>query len=1352
MEFLLTNAAADRDWATWVTNHLDAAGYASRQAPPALHGQDPLAIIETAQAAGQSIIVLISYDYLEAIEQSGAPTTGRCTGPGKTVLVRIEDIAIPDTLAQCQVVDVFDVAGDYDATTERLFDALGPPVPDDPAPEAPGAAEPPPFSLGTIPPPEPAWDPVPSIDQPSPERADPDPGRSSRFDSPPPLDTPASSADAMGAAGERLAGLDRSGSGPLLGNGLPLLPSIDVLNPQPLDGLPPAPGSWSIPSPVDLPPPPAPIIDPPEALAPDPLPAIVSPEPDLDPSPEPDIDLRATPASLAPTPPDNEPAQPRRARAIPFSDTVLWGREDTLDLLSRHADTRVPGTLARIAVLVGEPGTGRSHLAAAHAHRVASNLDIVGWIHAGNDVTVRQEFVDFASQLGLDPSHGDVMSEVRSYLETTAESWLLVIDEAQDWKDIDSALPRQGNGQVVVTSEPELSWEDTSRFVIEPFDVDEAVRHLTEHTQTDRQTAEAVVARLGGLPIALRITAAITEHRGTDLAEVLDRLDLAERGTEPNEQSAFDSVISAAVDEVRAVSVLAAATLQSLAYTADAPIPSALLAGFDDLGQATMPEGGTTRLLQRLGLTDADPSSSSIHSLVRAGLRRGREDSGEHAPVELLFDHLDLAFERFGAQQPSTTEGDSSDTTLAARLFPHAIEAAHYGMKFDVRTESAASITARSAHYLLATGAPSSQTIPLCERAALLTDEKLGPDHPTTVAARRNLADALVEGGEHARALDVQATILSDCERTLGQDHPSTAVARANLAANYATYGDHQRALDLATRAREDLTRLGGETHPDTLRVRLTKARALAATGDVAGADVELASLNEDMTTTLGADDPTTIAARAEYATNVLRLGDSDRAVEIQDHVVHDSERVHGAHHPDTVEQQRKLAEMRADAGDQSGSITIHEQILAEAEKTHGRDHIETIIARNDLASTYADVGELDQAIEIQTEVLGDCERTLGQRHPDTLTARNNLATSYGEAGRLDEAVQLQEQVLADHEQELGDDHAFTVAARSNLALALTSQGDHTRASVLHARLAEDHERSKGPDHPHTLTALHNLANSTADLGDQDGALELRKRVLSIRERVLGFEHPQTLAARNNLANSYAELGEHDAAYELRRRVLDDREKILGPDHPQTLGARNNLANSCADRGDHDTALALRKQVLGDRERVLGPDHPNTITARNNLANSCAATGNHGDALALRQRTLADCERVLGVDHPHSQTARANLISSYETLGAMGAAEALRSGQPDRGIDIDAEAERQNAKAPPLTAEDPTDELAEQTDAVPPVPAPPVNANGSDHPEPTDESLSVPVCGQSAPAASVHNDSPRRGRRLWPRR
>jgi Tetratricopeptide repeat len=58
----------------------------------------------------------------------------------------------------------------------------------------------------------------------------------------------------------------------------------------------------------------------------------------------------------------------------------------------------------------------------------------------------------------------------------------------------------------------------------------------------------------------------------------------------------------------------------------------------------------------------------------------------------------------------------------------------------------------------------------------------LGPEHPDTLTARRNLAKYTGQAGDAAGARDQFTVLLPVFERVLGPEHPETLAARRNCA------------------------------------------------------------------------------------------------------------------------------------------------------------------------------------------------------------------------------------------------------------------------------------------------------------------------------------------------------------------------------------------------------------------------------------------------------------------------------------------------------------------------------------------------------------------------------------------
>jgi tetratricopeptide (TPR) repeat protein len=93
------------------------------------------------------------------------------------------------------------------------------------------------------------------------------------------------------------------------------------------------------------------------------------------------------------------------------------------------------------------------------------------------------------------------------------------------------------------------------------------------------------------------------------------------------------------------------------------------------------------------------------------------------------------------------------------------------------------------------------QAIPLAQRALIIREKALGPEHPDTAIALNNLALLYQAIGAYAKAEPLDQRALAINENALGPKHPDTAIALNNLAGLYQATGAHAKAELLLERA-----------------------------------------------------------------------------------------------------------------------------------------------------------------------------------------------------------------------------------------------------------------------------------------------------------------------------------------------------------------------------------------------------------------------------------------------------------------------------------------------------------------------------------------------------------------------
>jgi serine/threonine protein kinase len=107
--------------------------------------------------------------------------------------------------------------------------------------------------------------------------------------------------------------------------------------------------------------------------------------------------------------------------------------------------------------------------------------------------------------------------------------------------------------------------------------------------------------------------------------------------------------------------------------------------------------------------------------------------------------------------------------------------------------------------------------LPHFERAALLRQAHLGPDHPDSLGSIDRLAYVCSWAGRHPQAIALRRQILEQCRKRFGPDHPETLAAVVNLAGAYHNAGQWDVSIPLLEQVLEEQRTICGPKDPSTL-------------------------------------------------------------------------------------------------------------------------------------------------------------------------------------------------------------------------------------------------------------------------------------------------------------------------------------------------------------------------------------------------------------------------------------------------------------------------------------------------------------------------------------------------------
>ena len=713
------------------------------------------------------------------------------------------------------------------------------------------------------------------------------------------------------------------------------------------------------------------------------------------------------------------------------------GQDELFDAIFTRAEPRT--------VLTGMRGSGKTQLAAAVAARCEEEWPLVAWINAGSRKELIADLYELALRIGIDAPK-DIPPEtiIRRFLDqlhsADAADRLVVFDNVENLDDLKGLTPKGSGVRVIITTTRRLDWDSLgwSPMAVGVFDREQSIALLCQRTgDAHRDAADQIAEALGDLPVAVTQAAATAKWGHYSLSEYFIRL------STHSLESSISRLEGDDYPDAVGVALFMAYEQALEQFRTKHPQQERNVTSLLDILSLLAASGVPTHWLLALE-DDSDAARDTLSFLKRSSIIQESTD-GNKTIVHRL--QGQVYRETYLSEQGKFNKACIYATTILDKI--NIGQLANFEQqRQETRNlvEQIGAVTSQDHSrplfsdpdfvVILATTIRNAADLGMPQLALTLTDsvtragDTLGPDHPSTLASRNNLAGAYRDAGRLDEAIALYEQILEDRTRILGPHHPSTLTSRNNLAYAYQDAGRLNDAITLYEQNLKDLEGLLGPDHPHTLQARNNLASAYQDAG---------------------------------------RLND---AIALYEQNLKDRTRILGPDHPHTLTSRLNLASAYRAAGRLDEAITLHEQNLKDLEGLLGPDHPHTLASRNNLASAYQDAGRLDEAITLYEQTLTDRTRILGPHHPRTLITRNNLAVAYQTADRLDEAITLYEQTLEDSTRILGPHHPDTLTSRNNLAVAYRAAGRAEEAEALFETPpgSEKDEQDRTEDNPDQMT------------------------------------------------------------------------------------------------------------------------------------------------------------------------------------------------------------------------------------------------------------------------------------------
>lgn len=730
-----------------------------------------------------------------------------------------------------------------------------------------------------------------------------------------------------------------------------------------------------------------------------------------------------------------------RLGLIPALANSFLGREGLFD------DFPLGDTM----VLTGLGGVGKTQVAADYARAQAEDTTVI-WVTATSRDLIRSTYAEAARTLfGPHDDLEQAANRFLSWLGTTEQAWLVVLDDLQTPAHMNGLWPQGLAGRTIVTTrrrDAALAGQRRRILDVDVFSPQQAKQYLEAvlHQQQLGDDIDGVAADLRGLPLALAQAAAFMLDRHLPCSQYRRRFAdqrrrLSELLPEPEAlpDDHHDTVATTWLLSIEAANRLAPAGLarplmQILSVLDPDGIPASLFtehASRNWLSHAirttTQSSGGMDteairdglRTLYRLSLLQQEHDVVRVHALVQ---RVAREELGTHRRRAIIRAAADALLSNW------LREGRTGTFDLNMRANVEALR----------RHDQDELIKSGVHNMLILAGIRQSETGDPRGAAKYFDDlladsiQHLGSDHPDILELRGNAARALGTS-EPAGAISIHEDLVREFTRVRGPEDAGTIVARANLAVCRAQAGALANGIHDMEQVLMDSERLFGPRSVHTLDARALLANMYGEAGANDAALAMFAQIAADRRDVLGPDHRETLAAHGAYARWLIEYGDPTTAIALLQQLLDTRIQLLGPDHPDTLTTRVNLAEALGKSGNAEEAAASLKSLVAEFIRVMGPKHPATLNVRNNYLLHHSLDMEPDDAANAWMDLIDDSMQNLGQLAPETLNNMHNFGEWLALESYYDQAAGWLQIALNGRTQVLGPHHPHTLATAEYL-------------------------------------------------------------------------------------------------------------------------------------------------------------------------------------------------------------------------------------------------------------------------------------------------------------------------------
>ena len=901
------------------------------------------------------------------------------------------------------------------------------------------------------------------------------------------------------------------------------------------------------------------------------------------------------------------------------------------------------GKIVQETAVSGMGGVGKTELVRHYVHHDAEKArhryERRFWFNADSETQLRGDFRYLALKIGLiqqdEKIPDDEMKQRIHRWFQIHPGWLIVLDNADDYKAIETWIPQKGGTVLITTRESRPGRLPDEQIVrLEVLTSEEAVdwlyrlsRRGEPATETERDAAAKLVEELGFLPLAIaQVAAYLRQHPETTFGNYLQQFntqpddvlgdDSLQAGLNPSEKQSRMVVSKTWNISIQAIEEtakrqgqhhdVARRLLTIMSFLAPNDIPAWILEHWlvDEVEFLGKKEGRIAyELDEYLGqlfkyslIQRHYPHATlSMHRLVQAVINQQQLARDVEVHIRKYIGIVQVFFYNLNEVNTMQKEiGRFVSLIPNAQVLIERYENLIGNKKYNLINEAVLKnilIGERSLLYYKRFGHKKENEPDRCSPIVILAG---------MMGCFGNALDIIK--GDTAGKKAMLERVLKIQELYYGKDHSKIAGTLSNLGDSLNRLGEFQEAKKTLERA---LNIFKGDRYKNDPRLAIilnNLGDALNELGEYQEAKVLLERGIEIEELHYGINHPETMIPLTNLANALRNLGNTIDSKKMLERVLEIQESYYSKDHPQVAVTLINLANSVGSLGDTEGQKAMLERALKIFKIHYGKDHPKFAMVLDSLGNTLGSLGKVAEQKEMLKEALAVLEVHYGENHPKVAITLNNLGESLNRLGEYQQAKTMLERALVIFENCYGRNAPNIVAPLTNLGNAMGGLGYLFDKKAMLERALKIKEKHHVEHYSEFIVISKSLKCVLGDLGDVIGQKKLLEHVLKIQEQHYGEDHLEIAITLTNLGDALANLGDIARGKTMYERSLKIKEQHYGHEHKDIADTLISLGNVLVQLNDTESGKVMLERALIIFETHYGEEHPQVAVALTNLA------------------------------------------------------------------------------------------------------------------------------------------------------